>query len=371
MKTAFSISLGYSGLESYLENNHSKNLGIDEAASGFIGSIGVKGVIQYLDLPRIEDTVFALYGKTGFFDACGRSHSRHFPLRLRPEVLAQIMLHEASETVRRNAEHYRSLFTSSAEKEWIVTLTEPKRLFTMNDLKGLSATEVSWEPWDEVLDSFSDDLRQKVDPRVWNLSNVSFSTDTKSSRLGRKISFLHSSSNFYNFKCMSLCHIPRIDLLGVKEDWENLYGLCESLQSLFGDTLGWYFEDLGNTLKIISNAASGVHTPLEFWQNAYRDQNGGSGYEDELGGWLSTFVAHIHQEDGSLIEKPSKYRDWMSMSGSGTGIPLKLLQTYVSEAPFLYEHLGTVKMLAQASPSFSFLTKNGVETRVGVCVWRQ
>lgn len=310
--------------------------------------------------------------KRNFFGAATTAYSHDLPLVLRPETIASVILKEVALEIRLNQEIYRHLFTDRKDKQEVIIRNDRLYLLSREDLKRLNKTKgdrPKWAPWNEAIVQFQQALRERMNPSFCDaMTMVSFSTDTESSRLCRSITLLDAASQFYSFKSMTLCGIPRIELDGLATDWRELVALVERLAP-FLPTLSWYFESLHPVLSSLADAASGKEVPMDFWQKIYT-VDGGSGREDILSGWITALIAHVGNPDRTEeppSHKPDKWKFWEKIDCGEDGIPSNFIHSTSAALRFLHEDVLSgkqTKMVARAGASRMFVDERGANAHL-------
>jgi hypothetical protein len=274
----------------------------------------------------------ALFGATIntsslFFQVVHACFSKHYPLALRPEVLMQLVLSQIAETVKRNPERYRELFTSSEEKEKI-------------EVRHGELVPGQPSPWHEAIELFYTALQKEIPSTIMEDVLVPFSTDTVEAQLARLVTFMDAASPFYDFSVMSMCGIPRVRMLGTAEDWQRLATSVANLSRFFGDTLEKYFQHLiPVTDKLAAQAAGEAQDDL-FWTSLYKFKSESGG--DTCNGWITAFVNYVFDADRNVVQKPEDAYDWNAQHKYVMpGIVHNSVPSLVSSVPFVWK-LGDV-----------------------------
>jgi hypothetical protein len=255
-----------------------------------------------------------------FFRALGSCFDHHYPFALAPEVLSYLINHEIAETVRRNPDHYRPLYTRDAGTKVI-------------EIRDDTLTPGRPSDWGRALARFEGALRAAVPAGIIDAMLPAFSTWTLESRVAALITFMDAASSFYKFRVSSMCGIPRIRLLGTTDDWRKL---CESARKLaepFAAHLAPFFQQLLPVLtKLAEQADPATEIDNDFWVNIYSRES--SSGHDSVTGWITAFV-HYDRNPSTGVVKP------LGASAGEKRIERNHFALHASTVPFTWEHLGT------------------------------
>ena len=258
-----------------------------------------------------------------FYEAVHECFANHYPLALSPEVLMYLVMHEVAETVKRNPDTYRHLFTTSAEKETINILN--------NSLRMGDPTS----PWADVLGQFEIDMAKVVPGDILQTALPDFSTHTQESRVSSMVAFMDAASPFYEYRVTTCCGIPKIRLLGESADYRKLADACEVFATLFPTDLGDYFTYLLPVVDKIATQAAGEEYDNDFWKSIYK-HHGGSG-TDDMSGWITAFLNYMSDGAGSLKPKPADLYDWKKPVGWGF-YSRAMIPSHLSQVPFTWAY---------------------------------
>lgn len=269
-----------------------------------------------------------------FFQAVHRAFADHHALALLPEVLFHLVLTQIAEAVKQDPERYRDLFTSSDQVEVV-------RIIHDGLVRGNPNS-----PWHEALAKFHPAMRERVPTGIIDDMVFPFSTDTQEAQLARLVAFMDAASPFYDYRVMTRCGIPRIQLLGTTEDWQRLSGAVRRLSRFFGDTLAKYFQYLVPVTDKLADQAAGAPQDDAFWTSIYKHKSTSGG--DTCNGWLTAFVNFVQDSSGNVAPKADNAYDWENIDTSGwhmPGIDEGSVPSGVSVVNFIWEYLGTeIKM---------------------------
>lgn len=259
-----------------------------------------------------------------FFQTMLACYNKHYPLALRPEVLSYLINHEIAVTVNKHPDDYRSLFTSSGERQTIEVRDDSL-------VRGDHSSD-----WGKTLSLFEAELRRRVPVGCLESMIPGFSTDTPESRTATLIAFMDTVQSFYSYRFITLCGIPQIRLDGTAEDYQELADSAEKLAGFFSKHLEPYFRHLLPILRTIAQQAGSAETDNEFWSKIYSHHTG-SGYS-VASGWITAFLAYTPNKSGELMPKEKRLFDWANLK-EDEGIPYGNFPQHISSVPFTWRYL--------------------------------
>ena len=210
-----------------------------------------------------------LYHKN-YLDYLSRTFGHHNSIVLAPQHFWYTGLCEIAQTVVKDPETHRKLFTRDPEgKIDIIVLcaneSEPIRMDAIyQEMIGLVP----------------------IDPTLFL---PTFSTETEMSRMASLAAFLETCSPYYNYM-MILCGHPRVRLLGTTEDWEAIVSRLDQLEREFADCPNspipkWIS---GSILPAATKLREALDGKNEDWfREIFTEQRCGSGGQKTVDGWFS------------------------------------------------------------------------------------
>lgn len=267
-----------------------------------------------------------------FFRALALCFSQHYPLALRPEVLAYLISHEVAETVKRHPATYRALYTAKDRGKTEIAVRDD------------SLDPARPSDWGRALAQFEAELRPVVPSGILDATLPELSTHTPASRVAALCAFMDAASPYYQYSVLTLCGIPSLRLLGTLADWQRLHDSTTRLAALFPQHLGSYFQHLLPVLaKLAAQADPSVPIDHDFWASIYKLHSASGG--DTVTGWATAFVRYLKQPSGELVPKPERLADWsqhLDDDGLGAGIGHDHFALHVSSVPFRWNYLGQI-----------------------------
>ncbi|MBI2473669.1 DUF4419 domain-containing protein [Candidatus Uhrbacteria bacterium] len=300
----------------------------------YIHALVPDGIIEHMG--RREMLALPLNTSSLFLQAVHACFANHYPLALRPEVLMQVVLTQIAEVVKRNPEHYRDLFTTSAKQETIRVRHDGLLLGNSNS------------PWHEAIRMFHPELQKRVPSHIMGDMLAPFTTDTIEAQLARLISFMDAASKYYKYVVETRCGIPRVRMLGTRDDWVTLAQAVNNLSRFFGDKLGKYFQELIPVTQKLASQASGETTDDRFWTSLYKCE--GKSGTPQCNGWITAlfnYVQNPYPRGNALVEKYSDeiygrdYENQREKSWEFSSIAHNSVPSLISQTPFIWDYHGT------------------------------
>jgi hypothetical protein len=254
-----------------------------------------------------------------FFQAVHAAFAEHYPLALRPEVILYLVTSVVAETVKRNPERFRALFTTAQGKQTIEVRHD-------NLVRGYPES-----PWHEVFPMFNRDLCKQVPGTLMGYMLPDFSTRTPEVDAATMVTFMDAASPFYDYRVMTKCGIPRIRLLGTTEDWAKVHVAVAHLGKLFGPYIPGYFERILPHVAMLAGQADDAGRDYDFWRSIYKHHSGSGG--DTFGGWLADFLYYIQEDGKTVVRSQGSYE-----CGMWKGLTLGCAPSHVSTVPFIWEY---------------------------------
>ena len=178
-------------------------------------------------------------------------------------------------------------------------------------------------PWPEVFDEFSEQIRKHVGDKIHALLTPEFSTTGPTEKAAAQVVLMDSFKKYFTYLCVTRCGIPEITLEGTVDDWKRLR---DRVLGLAQYDLDWWITALKPVLDQFVSAASGS-VDREFWSNFYKE-NGSSG-GPYITGWICTLFPYTG-EGKNLSRNPylSQWKETEYFSGiTSDSLPAGLVST--------------------------------------------
>jgi hypothetical protein len=249
----------------------------------------------------------------------------HVGLRLTPALLMDTIVRELAKEVQRDPERYRKLFTS-----------QPGRTIIRVRDDSLSY----WEPgqprsqWNRTIGMFRDPIRAAVTPETADMFVPDFASATEEDKLVLLLGLMDAASPFYDYRVLTKCGIPVIELDGPAEDWRLLAQRVSQLWQHF-PALSDYFHDLVPVLDTVAETAGGGRVDEDFWRSFYK-------YKEDSGsasasGWITSLFAFEQTPEGPKLKGEF---NWERAHNGWGGTRINRFPTGISAIPFIWELTG-------------------------------
>ena len=209
----------------------------------------------------------SLYGDkvavNGILDYLQLAYNHHYGVVFSPDIIMHTVLCNVAEEVKNKEHYFRDYFTKSSEKT----------LLTVHTTGNIAKAVESWSV--QVNTHSHTDMIEWVKP---------FSESDGLATLSLKCSMLDMVSKYYDY-AMFMCGIPKIQLSGSKQDWEDLKNRLSDIRSKlqhfnnYMNRVNECVDDLidGNTSKLagimsVNRVGSGGQLKLDGWiKNLFYD----------------------------------------------------------------------------------------------------
>ncbi|KAF8135764.1 hypothetical protein EV363DRAFT_1551847 [Boletus edulis] len=233
--------------------------------------------------------------RNGFVHTVLECYSKHRALVLRPDDVWLAIMTQFYCLVNGRAEELRSLFVQHDGKKKLTMVFKefPRTSLDMDNLVGTFAEKMSEAVQENV-----------VDPELRSWMLPAFSTTTRTDLVATASVMLGTVKEYFTFRIMLLCGIPRVTLLGEKQDWEAILDRIEKLKEFGSDAMAWY-RLLRPVLSRFLRAFDEPHHPdnLDFWNKVADLERLGSG-PTWLSGWITAFM--MFDEKGKWMGDANK-----------------------------------------------------------------
>ena len=232
---------------------------------------------------------------------------------LSPDAIWMCVAQGLSQHINANAEKLRNMFVEHEGKKKLVVRRD-------DFVKGSPDN-----PWPEVFDEFSEQIRKYIGEKTHLLLTPEFSTTGPTEKAAAQVVLMDSFKEYFDYTFTTLCGIPEITLEGTVDDWKKLR---DRVLGLAQYDLDWWITAVKPVLDQFIAAASGS-VDREFWSDFYKE-DGGSG-EPYITGWICTLFPYCITGKGiNLSSNPylSKWKDTGHFSGmTSCKFPTGLMST--------------------------------------------
>ena len=253
------------------------------------------------------------------------AYSEHYPLVLTPDVIWMCIAQGFATHVNCNSEKLRHFFVQHEGK---------KELNVRRDdfVNGSPSN-----PWPEVFDDFSAQIKTAVGDKVYGALTPSFSTTGPVERAAAQLAVMDAFKKYFSYKVCSRCGIPEITLEGTVGDW---IALKEKTMALKDFDLSWWTDELSPILDQFVEAASG-RVDQTFWSSIYKFSNHSGG--PFITGWITTLYPYIGEssERNTFISSWRKRKRDDALRRPFNGITSDSFPPGLCSTPFTWNYLGT------------------------------
>jgi len=211
----------------------------------------------------------------GFVRTILDAYNNHRALIIRPDDVWLAILVQFSFFVNGNAELLRSQFvTHEGKKELVVKAVGTRYTVDFGHMARTMTDEIQ---------------KNVVDPSLREWIMPEFSTTTTNDTTVCSMVMMATLKEYFSYKFMLMCGIPRVRLEGEKRDWENILERLEKLKEYGLQSIAWYHL----LVPIVSRFVKAFDEPngmenVDFWQRVAHYHGGGSG-PTWLSGWITAF----------------------------------------------------------------------------------
>ena len=208
--------------------------------------------------------------------------SNHYPVVLTPDIIWLCIAQGLAHHINANAEKLRHLFVQHEGKK---VLTVKRADF----VKGSPAN-----PWPEVFESFSVQIRDHIGDKTHDLLTPAFSTTGPVEKAAAQVVLMNCFKQYFVYRFLCICGIPEITLEGSVDDWKQLR---EKTLALAEYDLAWWIDALRPILDQFVAAASGS-VDQKFWCRIYHQYGGEMAYEPGpfVTGWVLALFPYIKDD---------------------------------------------------------------------------
>jgi len=166
--------------------------------------------------------------------------------------------------------------------------------------------------WDETIAAFYGLIEKQIGPEAAKVYSSDFSTTGPAQKLAYTVALMSAYQSKFDFRTFTMCGIPKVTLLGTKEDWTVKFPakVRQVLAAINSSEIEWIEEWKAALLtdavdKIVDSVNTGS---LVIWNNIYKyNQASGS---DTVTGWINLFFPMISTSAFAKTFKQLHGGDW-------------------------------------------------------------
>jgi hypothetical protein len=172
-----------------------------------------------------------------FVEAAHLAFAYHLPLVITPYSIWHMISSGVAQHINIHAEALRDKFVSHVGKKEISIRRDDFMPGYMNN------------PWHELIDEFSNQIRANTKNNVADLLVADFSSTSEVARVASQIVLMDAMHNYFDYDCCTECGIPEIRIVGEKKDWEKVRSKTAELIKLIPELQKWLDSGLADILN--------------------------------------------------------------------------------------------------------------------------
>jgi hypothetical protein len=221
----------------------------------------------------------------GLVNAAYVAFSEHRPLVLTPDALWMTIAQGFAHHITNHAEALRS------------SVVQHKGKIT---LEAATVGLLTPEHWAEVVQQWSEGIRQHVEGDLYQLMICDFSTTSPVIRTASQVVMMDAFQQYFNYELAFICGIPSITVKGSVDDWARIR---ERVDVMANFHLEWWTDRLKPICDGFIATVQG--TPSHrFWKHIYspKEMYGG----DCITGWLADLFPYVKHPitDAPTVRNP-------------------------------------------------------------------
>lgn len=219
-------------------------------------------------------------------------------LALSPDHIWAAITQAVAIHVNENAEQLRNVFVAREGKEDIIVRHD-----------GLTFGYAK-SPWHEVFHVFADRLRNAIkEPELVDVALGNYSTTGPIESIVHTLALMDTLQAYFEYTVLTLCGIPRIDLLGTADDWRRVRANAERLlQMVRMDNWDGELLPVLDQFVALASGTADKQRATTFWQRLYAVGGAdGSGVTPYCTGWLLVFFPFTVQNGKFVRRATTRY----------------------------------------------------------------
>jgi len=224
------------------------------------------------------------YTQNNFIGMIHEAYSAHIPITLSPDDFWFYISYGFSRHINLNAEKYRKYFVNFEGKQDII-------IERHGFIKGNKDND-----WPGVFPEFSDRIADHVG-KTRDLVVADYTTTSSLEKLAFEVNLMDAMQQYFNYRVLTKCGIPEINLLGTKGDWQDLKARANVLAEY---DLSWWIDRLNPVLDNIIKSFDGI-IDKSFWNSLYKHEDHGSG-GPHITGWINELFPYVQDSKKNIIQ---------------------------------------------------------------------
>jgi len=218
--------------------------------------------------------------------------AHHLPLELGPDVVFNTILQGVSAHVATNPEAFRAVLVSHQGRKRLAVRRDG--LDPANAAALGARAQAYAELWAEAVAGMRAELVGHLagSGAARRALETAFSTTTSAEATAHAAVFMDAVKHFFEYRFMTCCGIPWIDVAGTREDWLALAAAVGPLLADLG--LSSWDAELQPILAGVADAFTPAGSAPGFWDGIYKYQGPrGSGTVAKVDGWIAKLFLHV------------------------------------------------------------------------------
>ena len=257
------------------ESKPLEKIDYERALTNLLGGVKPESHYQSSGVPVSSGGGFHGWIRHAFVNAVHIAFANHYPLTITPDHIWMCIAQGLSSHVNANADKLRMKFVKHEGKKTLIVRRD-------DFVKGSPDN-----PWPEVFEEISEQIRKHVGSETHNLLTPEFTTTGPNEKAASQVVLMDTLKNYFEYELHSFCGIPEITLEGTVDDWKKLRDKTLSLAQY---DLEWWIEVLKPILDQFVSAASGK-VDKQFWCDMYKRNNISGG--PYITGWIITLFPYL------------------------------------------------------------------------------
>ncbi len=257
----------------------------------------------------------------GLVNAVYVAFSQHRPLVLTPDALWITLAQGFAHHITNHAEALRSSVVRHRGK---------------NTLEATTVELLTPEHWAEVVQQWSDGIRQHVEGDLYQLMICDFSTTSPVIRTASQVVMMDAFQQYFDYELSCICGIPSITVTGTVEDW---VGIRERVDMMATFHLDWWTDRLKPICDGFIATVQGTPSQ-QFWKHIYNPKEMYGG--DLITGWVADLFPYLKHPitNAPTIRNPILATPREKLTEKD-GLPSGAIPTGLSRAPFTLKSAST------------------------------
>jgi hypothetical protein len=237
-----------------------------------------------LFLSRIFKAVYS-FNKNAFYESIHQSFCNHWPLCICPDSIWTMILQGLSIHINENSDKLRHLFVDHKDKT---------KLIVHMDRFGPPGSP--YNDWTTYFYETAELIEENTHPDFHPIIDTSFSTTDTTSAIVHKTTIMSSMKSYFTYECVTKCGIPKITLLGDKDDWLTIKEKVGILRKFGMNAWASVLEHI--IQKFIDVYEEDCDIDTDFFENIYKyEGRKGSGTVPKITGWSSLFSPYQNPKE--------------------------------------------------------------------------